>query len=135
MRVTKRGKAVTGVTRERIPGGPATRRWDAPSLRIAAVMTLRYRTWRCSILLGAGLIALSFVGGICFCEERWASVFDLLFWAVVVVVVVFNIAVRLLKKGGLLEFTYTEADRASYFYNMEKLQGQVTESRRAGKRR
>jgi hypothetical protein len=95
-------------------------------------MTLPYRTWRRSILLGAGLIALSFVGGICFCEERWAFVFDLLFWAVVVVVV-FNIAVRLLNKGGLLEFTYTEADRASYFYNMEKLQRQVTESRRARK--
>jgi len=97
-------------------------------------MKLRYATWRRSVTLGGVIIALCFAGGIFYREERWVGVFDVLRWLVVAGGVTFHVVVTLLKKTGLLEFTYTEADRASYLYNMEELHRQMTGNRRARKR-
>ena len=98
------------------------------------MMTLRYSTWRRSIPLGAVLMGLCFAGEIVFRERPWAVVFPILFWAVMITSVIFNLAVGLLKKAGLLEFTYTDADRASYFYDMEQQHRLMRENRRARKR-
>ena len=103
-------------------------------LRVAIMMTLRYQTWRRSFPLGVVVIALCFACEIAFSERPWAMVFSFLFWAVIVASIVFNIAVGLLRKAGLLEFTYTDADRASYLYNMEKAQRAMIANRRARKR-
>jgi hypothetical protein len=98
------------------------------------MITLRYQTWRRSFPLGAGAIALCFAGGYYFREERWVWMFEVLFWVVVVGCIAFNLVISLLKKAGLLKFTYTDADRASYLYNMEPLQRQMSENRRNRKR-
>ncbi|MEK7949139.1 hypothetical protein [Luteolibacter soli] len=98
------------------------------------MIQLRYTTWRRLMRLGTGLLVFYFVGGFYFGEKSWVWVFDVLFWVVVVGSIVFNLAVQLLKKAGLLEFTYTEKDRASYLYNVEKLHQQMTENRRERRR-
>jgi hypothetical protein len=97
-------------------------------------MTLRYQTWRRSFPLGVGAIALCFAGGYYFREERWVWVFEVLFWVVVAGSISFNLAISLLKEAGLLEFTYTDADRASYLYNMEPLHRRMAENPRNRKR-
>ena len=74
------------------------------------MMRMRHSTWRRAVHLGVGLIVLCFAGGIYFREERRVSGFEILRVTVIVV--------ALLQKAGLLEFTYTEADRVSYLYNM-----------------
>jgi hypothetical protein len=98
------------------------------------MIKLRYSIWRRSIPLGAAFIALCFAGMATFGEGVWGSVLWILLVTAVVVNIAFQIVVSLFEKAGLLEFTYTEADRSSSLYNMEKLQRQMTENRRARKR-
>ncbi|MCW1926655.1 hypothetical protein OKA05_29145 [Luteolibacter arcticus] len=95
---------------------------------------MRYQTWRRSITLGALLLAACFAGGILCREERWVVVFEVLLWVVWASSVVFHVVVALLQKFGMLEFSYTEADKNSYLYNIEKLHRQMSENRRARKR-
>jgi hypothetical protein len=94
------------------------------------VKTLRYRTWRRSLALGALLIAGCFAGGIVFRDERWVLVFKILGGAVAVVSVAFHAAVALLRKSGMLEFSYSEEDKFSYLYHQESLYRQMKEQRR-----
>jgi hypothetical protein len=98
------------------------------------MIKLRCTILRRSIHLGVGLILLCIAGGYYFREEPWVFLFEVLGWCVVVMSIVSNIVVSLLRKAGLLEFTYTEVDRCSYLYNQEKLHKQVSENRRARKR-
>ena len=98
------------------------------------MIKLRYSTWRRSIPLFWALIVPCIAGAVYFSEVPLGSVFEVLIVAVFVVGVAFHIVVSLLEKAGLLEFTYTEADRFSYLYNAEKLQRQMSENRRTRKR-
>jgi len=98
------------------------------------MMRMRHSTWRRAVHLGVGLIVLCFAGGIYFREERGVAGFEILGLTVIVVSTAFHIVVALLQKAGLLEFSYTEADRVSYLYNMKKLHRQMTDNRRARKR-
>lgn len=84
-------------------------------------------------MLGALLLAVSFAGGIFYGDGRWSFVVDLLFWIVLVGSVAFHGAVSLLRKLGMLEFTYTDADRSSYFYSAEETYRQMKELRRTKK--
>ena len=97
-------------------------------------MKMRYTTWRHTFPLFWGLMAVSVAGQIYFREVPLSVAFEVLMWVVIVVSVGFHVVVSLLQKAGLLEFTYTEKDRASYLYNQKKLHQQMSEKQRARKR-
>jgi len=97
-------------------------------------MKLRYTTWRRSITLAWVSILLCFAGLVAFPDQGWSTVFPYLIQAVIVASILFHLVVALLRKAGLLEFTYSDADRASYLYNMEGLHRQMTANRCGRKR-
>ena len=95
---------------------------------------IRYRTWRRSIALGAALVMLSFVVPI-FSGAAWVrTACEILFWTALVGSVGFQLAIVVLRRLRILEFSYTEADRNSYLYNMEPIYRQMRDFRRGKKR-
>jgi hypothetical protein len=103
-------------------------------LRPELVKVIRYRTWRRSITLGAALMMLSFVVPIFWGEEWIRTACDILFWTSLLGSVGFQLAIAVLRRLGIFEFSYTEADRNSYLYNMESMHRQMRDFRRGKKR-
>lgn len=96
--------------------------------------TMRYRTWRRSIALGAAMLMSSFVVPIFFAAEWVGTACEILFWMSLVGSVAFQLAILVLLRLGIFEFSYTEADRNSYLYNMESVHRQMRDFRREKKR-
>lgn len=96
--------------------------------------TMRYRTWRRSITVGALLSMLFFVLPM-FSQAKWLrTACEILFWATLAGFLVFHVTIAVLRKLGVLGFSYTDSDRNSYLYNMESTHRQMRDFRRPKKR-
>jgi hypothetical protein len=98
------------------------------------VKIIRYRTWRRTIALGAAVLMSSFVLPIFFGAEWVGTACEILFWTSLVGSVGFQLAIVVLRRLGIVEFSHTEADRNSYLYNMEPMHRQMRDFRRRKKR-
>lgn len=90
---------------------------------------MRYRTWRRSVALGAAVLMLTFVVPIFLGGERVGMACEILFWTSLVGSVGLQLAIVVLRRLGILGFSYTDADRNSYLYNMESMYRQMRDSR------
>jgi hypothetical protein len=102
-------------------------------LKEDGVKTMRYRTWRRSIAIGALLLMLFFVLPMFLRAEGLRTACEILFWTTLVVSVGFQLTIAVLRKLGVLGFSYTDADRNSYLYNMEPTHRQMRDFRRRKK--
>lgn len=95
--------------------------------------TMRYRTWRRSITVGALLSMLFFVLPM-FSKAEWLrTACEILFWITLAGSVGFHLTVAVLRLLGFLRFSYSEADRNSYLHNMEPMHRQMRDFRRRKK--
>lgn len=96
--------------------------------------TMRYRTWRRSITVGALLLMLFFVMPMFFQSEWLRTACEILFWTTLASSVGFQLTIAVLRKLGILGLSYTDADRNSYLHNMEPTHRQMRDFRRRKKR-
>ena len=96
--------------------------------------TLRYRTWRHVFAAGVVGWILSFLSPVCFGPEGIGRVLQVAGWLIAGTSVLVAVGVDVLRKLGVLEFSYTEKDFSSYLYNADKCYQQMRNFRRAKKR-
>ena len=96
--------------------------------------TLRYRTFRRVFAAGVVGWILSFLGPICFGPEGMGTALQVLGWLIAGAGVMLCAGMDVLRKLGVVEFSYTEKDFSSYLYNADKCYQQMRKCRRAKKR-
>lgn len=97
------------------------------------MITMRYGTYRRSVLPASVLLGLCFLGMIFFRAESWGVIFEVLCWVIGVAGGLFQLVVSALRALGKLEFTYTDADRTSMLYSAEQLHREMKERRSSRK--